>query len=278
MADSLPKIEPLISDLKSLKMGDFLKSIDYKRYLVQVGLEESWRNAFNYVKQNRGYFAVDLDHDYFDSLDAMVVILNHLFTNDRENFFLFICDLLLTYTEWSKQDLNTKNIITDLQLLTPPQNIIDKIEHLSNFYSKPVPKSSIPENIWNADKLDSFLRKMDVSINNKEYNLTVTYAYSCLEGLFKSFVYEKIPDKKNIDKLNQLSVLVRDYLISDLNKQEIIFPDKMLTLITTITNAISSTRNSFSDSHFDGESDKWLAEFARDCVNSIGRLILKFIK
>ncbi len=34
----------------------------------------------------------------------------------------------------------------------------------------------------------------------------------------------------------------------------------------------------FSDSHFDGESDKWLAEFARDCVNSIGRLILKFIK
>ena len=278
MEDSLPKIEPLISDLKSLKMGDFLKSIDYKRYLVKVGLEESWRNAFNYVKQNRGYFAVDLDHDYFDSLDAMVVILNHLFTNDRENFFLFICDLLLTYTEWSKQDLNTKNIITDLQLLTPPQKIIDKIEHLSNFYSKPVPKSSVPENIWNADKLDSILKKMDSSIQNHEYNSTVTYAYSCLEGLFKTYIKELHLKKTDTDKLNQLAKLVRDDIIERLKNKKLGFPEQMINLITTITNAISNARNSFSDSHFDGESDKWLAEFARDCVNSIGRLILKFIK
>lgn len=56
------------------------------------------------------------------------------------------------------------------------------------------------------------------------------------------------------------------------------YPEQVLNLITTMTNAISKARNSFSDSHFDGESDKWLGEFARDCVNSIGRLIIKFIK
>lgn len=278
MAEPLPKIEPLVSDLKSLKMGDFLKSNDFKRYCIKVGLEDSWRNAFNHAKDSRGYFSLDLDHDYFDSLDAMVLLLNHLFTNSQANFYHFVSDLLLTYTDWSKEDLKTKNIIADLSLLHTPIEIIDKIEQLGNYYSRPVPKLEIPDNIWNADKLDSVLKKMDLSINRKEYNITVTYAYSCLEGLYKSFIHEKIPACKDVDKLNQLSTLVRDYLKELLKRENILYPEQMINLIPIITNAISNARNSFSDSHFDGESEKWLAEFARDCVNSIGRLIIKFIK
>lgn len=52
----------------------------------------------------------------------------------------------------------------------------------------------------------------------------------------------------------------------------------MINLISTIASAVSNARNQFSASHFDKESDKWLAEFARDCVNSNGRLIIKFVK
>ncbi len=278
MTEPIPKLEPLVNDLKNLSLGDFLKSNDYKRYIVKVGLEESWRNAFNHVKQNRGYFAVDLDHDYFDSIDAMVLILNHLFTKSRVNFYHYVHDILLTYTEWKKEDLKVKNIVNDLELLSPPREIIDKIEYLSNIYSKPVPKTEIPEHIWNADKLDVVIKKMDSSIQNHEYNLTVTYAYSCLEGLFKAYIKELIPEKLETDKLNQLAKTVRDDIINRFENEKQSYPAQMINLIPTITNAISNARNSFSDSHFDGESEKWLAEFAKDCVNSIGRLILKLIK
>jgi HEPN domain-containing protein len=155
---------------------------------------------------------------------------------------------------------------------------LENIFKLGCYYSNPVPKSRIPDSIWNAEKLDSVLNKMDLSIKNGEYNLTITYAYSCLEGLYKAFLIERIPEKMHIDKLNQLSKAVRDYLIDYFVKENISYPEQIINLIPTITNAISQARNSFSDSHFDGESEKWLAEFTRDCVNSIGRLIIKFIK
>lgn len=276
--EPIPKLEPLVNDLKNLRMGDFLKSNSYKRYCIKAGLEESWRNAFNYAKQNRGYFAAGFDHDYFDSLDALVLLLNHLHKNSQNNFFFFIYDLLVAYTEWNKEDLQVNEIAEDLELLNAPNEILENIIKLGNSYSNPVPKSRIPENIWNAEKLDGVLNKMDSSIKNGEYNLTITYAYSCLEGLYKAFLIERIPDKKDLEKLNQLSKAVRDYLADHFAKENISYPEQIITLIPTITNAISQARNSFSDSHFDGESEKWLAEFTRDCVNSIGRLIIKFIK
>ncbi|GET24277.1 hypothetical protein NT017_06060 [Prolixibacter sp. NT017] len=276
--EPLPRIEPLINDLKSLKMGDFLKSNSFKRYCIKAGLEESWRNAFTFIQKNRTYFIAGFDHDHSDSLDALTLIMNHLYKNDSTNFFYFSNDLLVAYADWSKEDLKVKDIIEDLELLSAPSEVVENITKLGNHFSKPVPKSEIPENIWNADKLETALDKMDSSIKRKEYNMTVTYAYYCLEGLYKAFISEKVPDKKHLDKINQMATAVRDYLRSHFIANQIEYPEQVINLIPTITNAISNARNSFSDSHFDGESEKWLAEFARDCVNSIGRLIIKFIK
>lgn len=277
MQEIIPKIELLFKDLKRLELGRFLLSQDFKRYCIKINFEESWRNAFIYAQNERGYYCVGMDHDLFDSIDALGLILNKLYQSDRGNFFGFVHDLLLTYTQWSRTDLWVKDILDDLALLSAPENIVLGIEKLGNYFSVPVPKASIPEKIWNSEKLESFLRKMDDSIKEEEYNTTLTYAYSCLEGLFKSFIVEKMPEKSGLDKLNQLSVAVRDYLKGDFCSRGIEYPEQVLNLIPTITNAISTARNSFSNSHFDGESQKWLAEFARDCVNSIGRLIIKFI-
>ena len=278
MTEPIPILEPLVSDLKNLRIGDFLKSNAYKRHLIKIGFEVSWRNAYNKVKANRRFLAVGFDHNYGDSIDTMVFVLNKLYTESRDSFYIYFYGLLSIYTEWSKEDLKIANIIEDLELLNPPQEVIAKIEQLSNYYSKPVSRPDIPDNIWNANKLDTVIKKMDISIQDHDYNLTLTYAYSSLEGLFKAYVNEHCPEQIENDKLNQLAKFVREDITSRLESQEAHYPEQVLNLITTMTNAISSARNSFSDSHFDGESDKWLAEFARDCVNSIGRLIIKFIK
>ncbi|MBL7967569.1 MAG: hypothetical protein JNK09_11260 [Prolixibacteraceae bacterium] len=278
LTESLPKLEPLISDLKELRIGDFLKSIEFKRYCISIGIEETWRNKLRMVETNRLYFSTGLDHESVDSIEVLVSILNQLYRVNELTFFDFVYEFLTKYTEWAKEDIDIKEITIDLNLLSAPSDIIEKIKKLENFYSSPVPKSEIPDSVWSAEKLETVLNKMDLSIDKKEYNLTLTYAYSCLEGLFKSFIKSKIPEKSDVDKINQLAIIVRDYLKDNIRKEKIEYPDQMLNLIPTITNAISNARNSFSDSHFDGESEQWLAEFARDCVNSIGRLIIKFIK
>lgn len=277
MTEPLSKIEPLIEDIKALQIGDYLKSTEFKRYLVQENFDESWRNAYNQAKDERRYITSFLDHDYFDSISALVIILNFLFINNKQHFYHFVHDLLWGYIQWSKQDINIQIIVKDLELLKPPKEIIEKILLIDQYYSSSVPQTIVPFSILNAEKLDSLLKEMDSTIRNQQYNLTLTYAYSCLEGLFKTYVIEKIPTEVNVDQLNQLSHIVRDHIKKSFDDQNIKYPEPMLTLITTITFAISNARNSFSDAHFDANSEKWLAEFARDCVNTIGRLILKFI-
>ena len=119
---------------------------------------------------------------------------------------------------------------------------------------------------------------MDKTIKDKEYNLTLTYAYSCLEGIFKAYIYNNISQNSQESDLSKLSKEVKKHLIEHFKTNEIEYPEQIINLIGTITNAVSNARNSFSESHFDNNSDEWLAEFVKDCVNSIGRLILKFTK
>lgn len=277
--EPIPRLEPIISSLKNLKMRYYLTSIDFKRFAIKNNFEEAWNNAFKYAQSERRYLAIGMiDHNFFDSLDALTALLNKLYEDKNGVFFSFVELILFGYTEWSKKDLYVKNILEDLELLSAPVATIDNITQLGNYYSVAVPKVTVPDTVWNSEKLDSFLKKMDESIKQENYSLTLTYAYSCLEGLYKSFINEKIPDQiESTDKLNLLAGIVRDYLKDLLTSDDVNYPEQILHLIPTITNAISNARNKYSESHFDKDADKSLAEFSRDCVNAIGRLIIKFI-
>lgn len=277
--EPIPKLEPIIASLKNLEMGYYLTSMDFKRFAIKNNFEEAWNNAFKYAQDERRFLAIGIiDHNYFDSLDALTALLNKLYEDKNRSFFYFIELILFGYTEWSKKDLSVKNILEDLELLSAPVQTINNITQLGNYYSVAVPKVAVPDVVWNSEKLDSFFKKMDESIKQENYNSTLTYAYSCLEGLYKSFINEKIPNKlESTDKLNQLAGIVRDYLKELLISDSANYPEQMLQLIPTITNAVSNARNKYSESHFDKDADKSLAEFSRDCVNAIGRLIIKFI-
>lgn len=104
----------------------------------------------------------------------------------------------------------------------------------------------------------------------------MTLAYTCLEGLYKSYVKKHIPTSDHITDLMPLSKLVRTDIDSKLSVTGS-YPAQMVTSISTLTSAIANSRNSFSDSHFDNDANKWLAIYSRDLVNSIGRLLLHFL-
>lgn len=143
-------------------------------------------------------------------------------------------------------------------------------------YGNPVPKASIPNHQWSSDKLNSTLSKIDNAIDTSNYNNAMTLAYTCLEGLYKSYVKKHIPTSDHITDLMPLSKLVRTDIDSKLSVTGS-YPAQMVTSISTLTSAIANSRNSFSDSHFDNDANKWLAIYSRDLVNSIGRLLLHFL-
>jgi hypothetical protein len=143
-------------------------------------------------------------------------------------------------------------------------------------HGNPVPQVTIPDHQWSSDKLNSMLSKIDNAIDTANYNNAMTLAYTCLEGLYKSYVHKNMPASRNITDLMPLSKLVRDDIDSKLLALGS-YPTQMVTSITTLTSAIANSRNSFSDSHFDNDANKWLAIYSRDLINSIGRLLLHFL-
>ncbi|MGM0502862.1 MAG: hypothetical protein ACQERJ_10050, partial [Bacillota bacterium] len=98
----------------------------------------------------------------------------------------------------------------------------------------------------------------------------------CLEGFYKAFIKENIPQKTDLNDLTSMAKEIRKYIENHFDSEGIDYPEQIIILITTITYAIGNSRNQFSDSHFDNEAEIWLAEFCRDCINSVVRLLLKF--
>jgi hypothetical protein len=155
----------------------------------------------------------------------------------------------------------------------------DEAQNLRAYLSgngQPVPKAKIPNQQWSSDKLNSMLSKIDNAIDIGNYDNAMTLAYTCLEGLYKSYIRKHVPISINVTDLIPLSKIVRDDIDSKLSAKGS-YPAQMVKSISTLTNAIANSRNSFSNSHFDKDANKWLAIYSRDLVNSIGRLLLHFL-
>jgi hypothetical protein len=125
----------------------------------------------------------------------------------------------------------------------------------------PVPRPIVPPKTWNADKLNEFLRKIDDAISFQEYNRAVTLSYSCLEGLYKAFIRQRIPDQAVLSDLIPMSREIKNYISQQLSATGA-YPEQMVNVIPTLTNAIAYSRNQFSESHFDNNANVWLAVFA----------------
>lgn len=139
------------------------------------------------------------------------------------------------------------------------------------------PQAAIPQDLWNADRLTEYLEGIDNAITEEKYEYALTLAYTCLEGFYKSFIREKIPTQATLTELTKMAVQIRNFIKSQLDTNGIAYPDQVLTLISTATNAVCNARNNFSDSHSGNRAEKWVAVYLRDNVNSIVKMLLNFI-
>jgi len=139
-----------------------------------------------------------------------------------------------------------------------------------------VPTTVVPVDLWNSEKLNNSLADIDRAIDAHHYNRATTLSYTCLEGLYKAYVRKHVPQQEGLTDLMPLCKVVKDDISKKLQAQGP-FPVEIVNAMPTLTNAIANSRNGFSESHFGDESQRWLALFARDLINSIGRLMLNFI-
>ena len=135
-----------------------------------------------------------------------------------------------------------------------------------------VPNAVITVELWNSERLTKFLTEIDNSISQGNYERATTLSYTCLEGFFKSFVHSKIPEENSVVEIIRLSKIIKAYLRQNIEN----YPDEAISLLTNLTHTVDRTRNQFSEAHFGEETQRWLAIYIRDLVNSQIRMLLNF--
>ena len=108
------KIQPLIEDVGRIVPGVFLKSTEYKRWLVERKLDEVWAQILQQVKSNRSFFAMGYDHDAADSKDSLYYLLNIIFEQDKDRLPVFLLDLLSFYAYQGTLYIDVTDIKKDL--------------------------------------------------------------------------------------------------------------------------------------------------------------------
>jgi len=154
--------------------------------------------------------------------------------------------------------------------------VADNVRNIVFGGGQAVPITVVPVDLWNSEKLNKSLKDIDQAIDAHHYNRATTLSYTCLEGLYKAYIREHVPDQAGLTDLMPLCKVVKDDISKKLQAQGP-FPVEIVNAMPTLTNAIANSRNSFSESHFGDDSQRWLALFARDLTNSIGRLMLNFM-
>lgn len=185
----------------------------------------------------------------------------------------FYWDVIQGFSEQQRFKL-FRLFIDDLELHAKDE--IDVIRDVVFGGGYAVPTTVVPLDLWNSEKLNNSLKDIDYAIDAQHYNRATTLAYTCLEGLYKTYVRKHVPAKAALSDLIPLCKVVKDDITEKLMTRGP-FPEQIVNAIPTLTNAVANSRNGFSESHFADDSHKWLAVFARDMTNSIGRLLLHFI-
>lgn len=108
------KIQPLIEDVGRIVPGVFLKSTEYKRWLVEHELDEVWAQILHQVDSNRNFFAMGYDREAANSRDTLGYLLNIIFEQSRDRLPNFLLELFSFYSEEKLEYVDVTDIKKDL--------------------------------------------------------------------------------------------------------------------------------------------------------------------
>jgi hypothetical protein len=129
MIEPISNIAPLREDLAKLVPDSFLITTTFKRWTVEIGLNNVWKKHLDYVqRQSSGFRIVGGDYSY-DAGEALTLLLNNYYNSDKEELGSFIFQLLELYSKENDGDFDVDDI-SDLQ------NAIEKADERVTKYKK----------------------------------------------------------------------------------------------------------------------------------------------
>jgi len=162
------------------------------------------------------------------------------------------------------------NIIADLEARGHP--LCEEIRRLIGRGTLG-PTAVITREVWNGERLNGFLSRIEAAVNLKQPGVALTLCYTCMEGFLKAYIQQQVPAEASEKEITALARIVQ----KDLKRKHPEYPGELFNVLTQTAHALNRTRDLFSDSHFGEQADLWAAWYLRDLLNTHIRLLLHFM-
>src|SRR5690606_33606331 len=131
--------------------------------------------------------------EYFEDYYAFCYLINSLFKENKSLIHTISYTIIEGIVEWKSEPMSLWNIVQDLNVIDCPSEILDALCELEKKYRSNGVRSLLDIAVNDSEKLRNCIQKMDEAIVSGNYGLTLTYAYTTLEGLFKGFIMKMRP-------------------------------------------------------------------------------------
>lgn len=139
MTDIIPRYEVLYSDLKNHYIGSFLSSREFKLFMSETGNFEQWKELYEQVKSNRGYFSFGTDHEPGDATDTLAFYLNAI----PENFNIenLVTEIISKFIQSTKEEKDFSDVLQSMKISQFQEKNISLIDKaIEDFNKKKYPK------------------------------------------------------------------------------------------------------------------------------------------
>jgi len=142
MKDIIPKYEVLFSDLKNHYLGKFLASREFKLYMSETGNFDQWKELYERVKADRGYFSIGTDHEPGDATDTFAIYLNAI--PDNHEIEDLVTEILEKFIQFTNEATDFSDILQSMRISQFKKENIELIEKsIEEFNKKSFPKKEV---------------------------------------------------------------------------------------------------------------------------------------
>ena len=122
-------LKPLIANLLRLNIGEYLMTSDYDNLLLEHNFDSIWTSSKRKINRKRNviFLGQEFSGDYEN---AFQLVLDQLFTTDKESFFSILEITLVEFIKWSKGKKDFTKVLECISKLEMPQTKYAQIQSL----------------------------------------------------------------------------------------------------------------------------------------------------